>query len=410
MQKTFLFSFFLTATLLFCSKGGKVEDALDLETPDVAEAVETVSEIVPGDVFESQDISGEEVSDGLPQSLPFELKRADEGEPLTEEEIGEFTAKMTGLWKQIDFFRWVLRTSHGMDASTGKPDYMVWWHDVDAVKEGDKVTFRHSQSGGAHNIYIPTSKVLAQAIGGYLLTGDAAMGKVAEQYAKGITASMKGMVYDDKDPLEYLMSRNIVAQNHEYEIDGRKKAVDYTPWYNAYEEWNAHRIHYPNNPYWGDIWVTNMRSKDDVCHIFRTAPFLLYAAEYGKDEYVRVASKEAYEYLQGFSKDIVDSGYYIRTKDKDGKPYIPSEDLASFVSYDELFPLGECTPKLSSALLGYGEAKGIDCGKGYDKIYEGFATTSHYYNYAILRNFHMAAVINALVAGKNDAAFSLLLG
>lgn len=347
----------------------------------------------------------------LPKKLPFELTRKDEGQPPTQDEITAFTVRITGMWKKMDYFNWVLRTSHGVHASTGMPDYAAWWHDVEAVKEGGLVTFRHMKSGGGHNIMIPTSEVLSAAAPGYLLTGDKAMGKVTEQYSKAITATMKGMVWDKNDPLKYIMARNIAVHNHTYTIEGgRKKAVDYSNWRTPDQNWNANRIHFPHNPYWGDIYVTNMRSKDDVPHIYRAAGWLPFVVQSGKDKNVVNAAREAWEYLQGFTRDIVDSGYHIRTKDEKGKPYIPEEDLASFVDYENASTRAECSAKLTSALLGYGKNMGNDCKNGDGGMYDLVAPKIHYYNYKIIHGFHMTAVLHSLIAGENQAAHDLLAG
>ncbi len=347
----------------------------------------------------------------LPRALPFELTRPAAGEAPSAEQRAAFTRKLTLLLRRTRFFDWLLSTSHGVHASTGRPDYSLWWQDVEAVKTGDLVTFRHNSDGGAHNVMIPSSKVLAQSIAGTLSTGDTTMARVAEQYAKALVATCKGMVFDENDPEPYLMARNIATFNHEYQLaDGRRAAVDYTLWYNSYESWNAQRIHYPNNPYWGDIWVTNMRSKDDVAHIVRTAAWLPYLVQDTQDEALRAAGEEAWRYVVGFSRDIVDHDWKIRTKDAQGQPYVPDQDLASYSDYDALDPRCECTNKLTAALLGYGDARQVDCGDGIGFLYEGIAVAGHYFNYAIIRNYHMGAAALALVRGQNELARGLIEG
>lgn len=349
--------------------------------------------------------------DDLPDELPFDLTRPKKGEALTDAEIRAFTERLVAFYRRTDYFDWLVSLSHGMHASTGKPDYLVWWQDIEAIKEGDVVTFRHAETGGGHNVYIATSRILQQASAAYLLTGDSTIGTLVEQYSKGIVASCKGMVFDDNDPNPYLMARNIVNQNHTYEVSGgRKKAVDYSGWYSAYEQWNAQRIHFPNNPYWGDVWVTNMRSKDDVPHIYSAAAYLRYVMERGEDADVRTAAAEAYEYISGFAKDIVDNGYRIRTKDAQGEPWIPDEDLASFVQYESIVPNGECTAKLTSALLGAGDPGGNDCGLADGNDYEALAVAGHYYNYAIVDHFHLSAILTSLLYERHEAALRMLRG
>jgi hypothetical protein len=352
-----------------------------------------------------------EENDKVNPSLPFELSRPEAGEPLSQAEISAFTKKITGFWKEIDYFRWCSWHSHGLHSSydPDMPDYMLWWQDTRAIKQGDTVTFEHY--GGADNIMIRTPKVLTQAISGYLASGDPIMRDLVIGYSKGIVALFLGMAWDGEDPLvESVTARSIFTHNHSYTtFDGRKVAVDYDPAKHESYDWNAHTVPNPNNPYFGDIWIRNMRSKDDVPHMYRVAPLLLRAAQDAPDQEVRQEAQRAYDFLVAFAKDIVDHGYQIRTKEN-GEIYIPEEDLASFIYYDNVFPNAECNPKLASALLGYGQELDNECDKGISYYYETTVTSSKYFNYAIVRYFHLAAITNSLINKKNDIAWQLFKG
>jgi len=349
--------------------------------------------------------------DELPDSLPFELTRPAVGEPPTGEEIEAFTGKITGFWKQVDYFRWCTWHSHGLHSSydPDMPDYAVWWQDTRAIKEGDTVTFQHV--GGADNLMIRTSKVLSNAISGYLASGDPIMRKIAIDYCKGTVALFQGLVFGSEDPVEpYVTARAIFTHNHSYTTDdGRKVAVDYEPYKSERYDWNAHTVPNPENPFFGSIWVRNMRSKDDLPHMWRVVPLLMRLVQDAEDEEVREAGELALEYLTGFAKDIVDQGYRIRTKES-GETYVPDEDLASFVLYDEWIPNAECDPKLTAALLAYGEDLDNDCENGISPTYEAAAAAGNYFNYAIVRYFHLTAITAALILRKDRIAERLLDG
>ena len=352
-----------------------------------------------------------------PDSLPFAYTREDVGEALTPAEVTAFTRKITAFWDEVQYFHWILWHSHGMDASNpyGMPDYKLFWQDTQAIKDGDVVTFEHR--GGADNLMIRTSKVYNNAAAGYLMSGDATMGRVVEQYSKGFVAQFQGMLWAEEDPESYLMPRAIFTQDHSYTEEGREAYVDYGPVKHEVINWNAHTIPNPTNPHWGDMWVRNMRSKDDVPHMFRSVPMMMRVIEEGADESVRAAAALALEYMLGFTRDIVDSGYYIRTKDKRGNAYIPLNDdtglindLASFVEYTAIVPDAECDPRLNSVLLAYGDPLDVDCGNGIGVLYEWVATSQHYFNYAIIRYFHVSTITAALMAGQNDIAYTLMEG
>jgi hypothetical protein len=359
--------------------------------------------------------AGNGVTD-YPDALPFDFTRPDVGEPLTPEEITAFTQKITAFWNEVDYFHWILWHSHGMDASNpdGMPDYKLYWQDTQAIKTGDTVTFEHR--GGADNLMIRTSKLFNNASAGYLASGDPTLGRIVEQYSKGMVALFRGMMWDAEDPEKYIMARAIFTQDHAYTENGRDALVVYGPAKRPAVNWNAHTIQNPDNPFWGDIWVRNMRSKDDVPHIYRMVPMLQRVVQDGADPLVRQAASVALEHLQGFARDIVDSGYYIRTKDLAGNAYVPLNDqgtvndLASFNEYTFIIPEAECDHRLSSALIAYADPMGEECGPGYGSIYEDVASYQHYFNLAIVRYFHIAAATTALMAWQTDVAYDLLEG
>ena len=352
-----------------------------------------------------------------PGSLPFEFTRPDEGIPLSQEEISALTRKITGFWKNNRYFDWILSHSHGMATSApGEyPDYKLYWQDTRAIKTGSEVTFEHF--GGADNLMIRTSKVLNNAAAGYLMSGSPQFGRIVEQYSKGIIALFRGMQWDAQDPESTIMARSIFTQDHTYSEGDRTSHVKYGPAKVYKQDWNAHTIENPNNPYWGTIWVRNMRSKDDVPHILRTLPLLMRVAQQAPDVSVAAAASQAVRFLEAFSADIVKSGYYIRTKDKEGNACIPINpdnglvnDLASFVEYVWIVPDAECNARLVAALAGYQAPLDVECGNGIGPLYEIVATYQHYFNYAIIRYFHIAAITNALMVGQYEIAEELLSG
>ena len=360
----------------------------------------------------------------LEETLPFAFTRQDDSEPVTDEEIDSFSQTMRNFYDSTGYFDWLLRMSHGVDASTGKRDYRLWWSDSHALKDGDLVTIVHdySEEHGGHNILKSNSMILASVLGGYLLTGNATLAKLSELYCKGISSTMLGMVHDEADEILHLMARNVVAFNHEYTThDGYAKAVDYSNWFFSYDRWNCSRFLYEDNPYWGEVWVTNTRSKDGLGYLLLAASMVRDAMLHGFDETVRDACGETFELLQDFSADIVENAYCIRTKDADGVAYLPGADtgppeadtgdLASFTAWDLVFPDAECNNKQAVHLLANGEPREIPCTPfGGDPTYEIHSIQHNAPNGHIMRAYHIAAIRWALHHGYDDMAHDSLGG
>ncbi|HPQ68125.1 MAG TPA: hypothetical protein PKW95_03280 [bacterium] len=366
----------------------------------------------------------DDTDEPYPPELPFSFVREDDSPPLTDEELTAFSEAMRDFYQDADYLNWLLRTSHGMDESTGLPPYRLRWSEIYGWKESDTVTFIHEYSDehGGHNILKGNSDVLGGVIGGYLLTGDTLLGELSAQYCRGISSTMLGMVYDENDPIHHLMARNVVTSNHTYTThDGRQKAVDYSNWYHPYDRWNCSRFNYVNNPYWGDVWVTNTRSKDGLGYLYKAAVSAYHASNHAPDEYVREACGETWSLLTLFAQDIVDTDYLIRSKDIDGNAYRPGVDpepeearigdLASFTAWDILVPDAECNAKQASALLGYGSRLDNNCDAfGGSRIFEVLSFLNNPPNARIMRAFHMANIILALHNGDNEAALKSLGG
>jgi hypothetical protein len=380
----------------------------------------------PVDAPAALDAAADAAAVDSPGALPFDFRRSDVdgGEALTADELDGFSRAMRDFYWDTDYFGWLLRMSHGVDASTGMRDFRLWWTDSTAVKDAGSVAIVHKwfEQHGGHNILKGNTTILASAIAGYLLTGEPILAKLSEQYCKGLSSTMLGMVHDADDQVLHLMARNVVMANHSYTThDGREKSVDYANWRHPYDRWNCSRFQYLDNPYWGEVWVTNTRSKDGLGYVLWASALVEDAAERAPEATLRSACAETRDLLALFARDIVDNGYRIRSKDSEGQPYTPGKeqgppeadtgDLASFVEWDRLFPDAECNNKAASALLAYGDPRDIKCSPlGGDSVYELLSVRNNAPNGHIMRAFHISRILLALLRGHDGIALSALAG
>lgn len=356
----------------------------------------------------------------LPQNLPFELMRPDVGDPVSQTAIESFTRELTSAWKKADIFNYLHFVSYGVekDNPAGEPYYSNFWTGVKIIKEGDRITFYHRPDGSSDNATQRQMGLLASALTGFQLTGETDMVLFADELARGIKANMMCLEWDENVPErdKYLMARHIIPNPYEttYETTNGKTityAVDTTEWQRITSSIRHDTIHVPNNPYWGDIWVQNKRSKDDVCHIYRSAFFLPYMINQLPFDFANESIKSTFDYLKYFAQDIVNHNWSIRTRDHEGNiinpAYLTEGNFASFVEFGEE---AECTAMLSTALLGYEETMGMDCGNGIVEWYEEIATSINHFNYKIIANFHVSAILLSLLYEQNDLAYNMLQG
>ncbi len=412
-----------------------LEDALDGDDPDGDEPdgdldgdTDAVEGPMPDESLTPPPLPSDELGFVLPEREAL-------GENPTQQEITDFTKKVTAFFKDTNYFDWVWRTSHGLDKSydADMMDYKMWWQDCGMRKEGDTIVFTHT--GRAENILKRTVKVMISAASGYQLTGDERMAEVATQLMKGIVALSLGMEFESEDPIvKYLQARAIFNHNHSYTVDDRSVSVDYTPMYwdethERWYKWNVHVFEIPDNPTYGQIWISNMRSKDDVPYVFMSLPTVTRVFHETDNAELRAAAELYLEYMRGFSQSIVDSDWYILTKYNDGRTDIALDytigdtleehtpaDLGSFVHWEIVYgPEAECNAQLGAAMTGYGFPAGKgDCGGGSlgtpGWSLEKSAFAGNWFNYNIYNYFHIGALASSHTWGYTDITSSLMDG
>ncbi len=349
----------------------------------------------------------------LVNERPFTVERPDDSPAVAREEIDAFSREYAAFFENSDYFRWLSRYSQGLPENNpgGYPGYKVWWTHLDAVKSNGVVTLQFS--GTPDNSTAKVGRAIPPVLGYALRTGDETARDLAVGYIKGLSATFDGMVYPDEDPVtDSIMARAIFHQSYEIELDGgRKLKMDYEP-VRVEEVARRHDTwHNPDNPTYGDIYVRNKRSKDDLLYVYRTAIWLLHAIHESDDDELRNAAIKLFRQIRAMSVDIVEHEYCIRTKDGDGVPYIPTlesgvvDDFASFTSYENIFPFAECNAKLGTSYMAYGEKRDIECSGenfyGDGGAYETAAITSHYWGSNMIWGYHLTAL--ALALAYNDA-------
>lgn len=430
-------------------------DPGELDVPDPGEAQDAVPGDTPADVTgdaPAQDVpadvpadvagdSGEARDAGLevpyyepvpgidpppmpPDSLGFlPPERAVDGVPPTAQEITAFTRRVMSFFAQSGYFDHIYRMTHGLDRSYDPEmmPYRMWWQDCGMRRDGDTLTFKHRRY--AENIAKRTIKVLVNAAAGHLLTGDPRMAELAADLMRGMVALSLGFENAREEPLvKYLQARAIFTHDHAYEVDGRKVVVDYSDARIEGAKWNVHAFPIPDNPMYGDIWVSNMRSKDDVPYMHYALNMATRVYYQAQDPDLKAAAELFIEHMRGFAQRIVDDDWLILTRYADGiatpavdttKTGNPLADLGSYTIWEPLLgPDAECNAQLSAALAGYGSLAGkgtCDDGMaGWD--FELMAGQGNWFNYHIYNYFHVAALATANLWGRTEVAQALMNG
>ncbi len=166
-------------------------------------------------------------------------------------------------------------------------------------------------------------------------------------------------------------------------------------------------MHLATNPTFGDIWVKNKRSKDDMGQVFRSiAQIEACAPRLDADGQADLAQMKAL--YAAWSKEVEAAGWGIATLDKNATVYTPpvSETLAHYTLVDNV----ECPGALMMRLLGHGDPGTLGCGSGISNTEKLLGSQMKNGVKQILRTHHEAAVNMALLTKQNGPALTLLQG
>jgi hypothetical protein len=333
--------------------------------------------------------------------LPFAIERVQSGDPVAAADLTAVTQQYLDMLEHLDWLDFVAQRAHGWPENDprGRYWFATWWSGVNVLKNGGEITYEHGESG-ADNNGLRTGPVVEGVCHALRLWNRPEDAHLVHRLVRGFTAWMIAMERMPDDPDGPLLSRafypeSIDAGDYFILYDMNRPGIDADP---------SEYVHVPGNPHWGDIWIKNKRSKDDIGHMLRAIAQLsacegLLGGEAAADYEVMRTLYSAW------ARKVEDDGWAIATLDKDAEVWIPDDLLANFL----LNGNAECDAVLSLRLLGRGDPGMLDCGNGIGKL-DPFIIGSNDHNGNILRSFHEAAANNALLTGHPELAQPLMEG
>lgn len=381
---------------------------LDAGTPDAA--MPTDAAVAP-DAAQPVD-SGPRPDAAVPwppaSTLPFVYTRADVGTPLSPTELTAFTDRYVELLHTTRWMQAVTDRLVGWPAADPAHGYWygTWWSGVGIELSGGNVTFRHVDVGGDNN-GLRTPQVMEGACYAYLLTGAAAPAVVLETTMRGYSQWIMGMERTAGDT-PVMMTRAIYPPNITWTVNGHTITLDHSASRPGVDNGATEYVHIAANPHWGDIWVKNKRSKDDLGHMFRgLGQISECAGRLGGG--AAQSFVELKQHYQAWSMQVVNDGYRIATLDKTGAVTYPTDTLAWFTNVGG----AECAGMLMVSLVGQGNAGTLNCGSGISTAEALIYFSATYLkpgNKQMLRTYHEAAANHAILAGQTALAETLVKG
>ncbi len=378
-------------------------DLTDLDLVDGSDVVEDRGETAPGSEVVGTDAAPDDTGGeaDAPRPPPV-FTRPDKGQPVTPEEVAAATALYLEVLRETRYFDVVEERAHGWPESDpqGRYWFATWWSGVRVIKQDGHVTYRHS-ADGADNNGVRTGPILAAACFAQALWGDRT--PLVRRLVRGFNSWVLAMEREAGPDTGVLMTRAHYPESVTSQGGGREVFIDYSLNRPGEDNGATVYVHNPDNPYWGDIYVKNKRSKDDIGHMLLALAFLP-ACTAGADPAFR-ADLDLLDTLYGaWARRVEDDGWRIATVDRDWKVYWPEEDLAFFIDLGNI----ECKGMLAIRLFGRGDEGPLQCGDGLSALDEVQGLKNDFHQ--IQRSFHEAAAALAFLRGRPDLADAMLHG
>ena len=395
--------------LAACSSSEPTTSAGPSDPTPPASTSPTPSPSSPGeDAAAAPDASGDAgpAKGPPPSNLPVNYTRPDVGTPLTPQELSAATDQLIALLKETRYFDVVDERVHGWPANAPGFSYGTWWSGVNIVKAAGKVTYQHG-ADGADNNGLRTAPLLEGACYAHLMWGAPLTASLVQRMTRGYSSWALTMKRSATDPAATMLARAQYPASVTSTEGGRSIFIDTSLDRPGIDNDATDYVHLPTNPTFGDVFVKNKRSKDDMGHIFRSlalvepcVPRLSGAAQ--------ADFAQAKMLYASWAQAVEDNGYGIATLDQSTNVYTPplTETLAHYTLTGNV----ECPGALMIRLLGRGDPGTLSCGNGISTSESLLGSTLKSSVRQVLRTHHEAAVAWALRTGQNAVALSLLQG
>jgi hypothetical protein len=337
--------------------------------------------------------------------LPFEYTRPPAGTPETPQELAAITDVYLDLLRQTHYFDFVDERVVGWPESDPQQRYWYghWWTGAGFEKTGGQVSLVHVNCG-ADNAGIPSSAVLEGVCLAHLAWPTPKLEHIVRKLVRGLNAWILSMQRYSGDAAGVLLSRVSYPESITSTDGGRTLFIDTSADRPGIDSYTLY-VHLPTNPVWGDIYIKNNRSKDDIGHMLR-AIGTLEDCGVNFDASTAADIAEMKGNYAAWSRRVEDDGWAIATLDQSLNVVLPPIDstMSRFITLGN----AECNAVLALRLLGRGDPGSFACNNGVNSL-EALVLTNPS-NGEIIRSFHEAALRNALLTEQNAAAYDLLTG
>ena len=325
--------------------------------------------------------------------------------PISAAELTAATDAYIELLKSTRYFDVLNERIHGWpESDTSKPPFGIWWIGVQLERRAGQVVYRHHEIG-SDNAATDTGAMLENLCYAHRFFGPGKHSETLKRTALGLAGLSKAMRQSSQPYNDILLARSFYPESVESKDQSVPILFDYSRARPGIDNSATEYVQITDNPFWGDIYIKNKRSKDDMGHVMRSLAQTAMTCEGILDDESKIAFNDAKStHMLWAQRVLIDEGA-IATIDKKRKLYWPFETLARFVNFAGI----ECNAFLSMQMFSSGTGRDYDCGDGTNGIVDWLAQLNDQ-NLPLIESYHLAAMASSLSFNQITTAKELGLG
>lgn len=338
------------------------------------------------------------------RALPFDYRRADVGRPVTAAELAAVTDHYLALLERTRWFDYVDARVHGWPESdpARRYWYATWWSGTGISVRNGRRSFEHVDVG-AENNGLRTPQLMEGTCYSWLLYRNADDQHLVRRLMRGLSSWRLAMTRRPGDPEVGLLAR----ASYPASIRDVARGIDinYAPNRPGVDGGASRFVRVPDNPTWGDLWIQNQRSKDDMGHILRGVAALEACDGTFTEPGAQQDLVQMRLLYQQWAMRVESDGFRIATYDPGLAVVIPASQLATYFVTAGI----ECHAQIALRLMWQFDPLGARCptptGVSADPT-PGIRNDAM----QIVRTHHEAAAALALITGRGALARTMLEG
>lgn len=331
------------------------------------------------------------------------------GAEISENERESATNDLIYIFEKSHYFDFVDSRIHGVPKNNeyGYYWYGHYWTGVHVVKKNNAIYFIH-QSNGSDNVGIQSAPYMEGACYAYKLTSNTKYLNITRKLMRGFSSWIKAGDIEGQ-PSQSILSRSFYPHSMQSTYNNVPVFYNYDLSRPGISNFITEYVRNEHNPYFGDLYLKNNRSIDDIGHILRAIGIVQSCSDHFGPEALSELN-EMNQLYSSWAREVIKNNFVIPTYNQNREVEIRKKNLGDFNNYKILSFDPHCSIKQAIELLGGVDNPKRNCHKGITLIEKLIGRKLQNDAAEIMRSEHETSIIFNDLYGRQDISKKLKMG